>query len=113
MTGFFKKLKNTAEKGLEKSTELGTKGFDAAKESAKKGYEKAREERKEKEGEIEPMQAEEIPPTENEPQNSSIETNPNQTPSPSSEEALKLLKLRYAKGEISKEEFEDMKKLVE
>jgi hypothetical protein len=51
--GFLKKLKDTAEKGVEKGTdlgkqgvekgaELGTKGYDGAKDAAKKGHEKAK-----------------------------------------------------------------------
>ena len=45
--GFLKKLKDTAEKGIEKGAELGTKGYDGAKDAAKKGYDKAKENKKE------------------------------------------------------------------
>ncbi|MFB5645084.1 MAG: hypothetical protein ACE5R3_00635 [Nitrosopumilaceae archaeon] len=52
--GFLKKLKDTAEKGvekgsdlgkkgIEKGTELGTKGVKSASESAKKGYKKGKQ----------------------------------------------------------------------
>ncbi len=44
--GFLKKLKDTAEKGIEKGAELGTKGYDSAKDAAKKGYDKAKKDRK-------------------------------------------------------------------
>ena len=44
--GFLKKLKDTAEKGIEKGAELGTKGYDGAKDAAKKGYDKAKEDKK-------------------------------------------------------------------
>ena len=113
MTGFFKKLKDTAEKSLEKGTELGTKGFDAAKETAKKGIEKAREETNTEEISPEPIQEKEIPKNETNNPKPSAENNDKQTTSQSSDKALKLLKLRFAKGEISKEEYEEMKKLVE
>ncbi|MDH3278690.1 MAG: hypothetical protein OEL84_02295 [Nitrosopumilus sp.] len=54
--GFLKKVKNTAEKsvekgtylgkkGIEKGAEVGTKGYDGTKDAAKKGgYEKAKKE---------------------------------------------------------------------
>ena len=53
--GFLKKLKDTAEKsvekgadlgkqGIEKGTELGTKGYEGAKDAAKKGHDKAKKE---------------------------------------------------------------------
>jgi len=97
---FKEKLKDTAEKGvekgvdlgkkgIEKGTELGTKGYEGAKEAAKKGYDKAKEE---------------SPPKNSVKQDSSKQ---------SFEDPLKVLKLRYAKGEISKEEFEEMKKTLE
>jgi len=51
--GFLKKLKDTAEKGVEKGTdlgkqgiekgaELGTKGYEGTKDAAKKGHDKAK-----------------------------------------------------------------------
>jgi hypothetical protein len=113
MTGFFKKLKDTAEKGLEKGTEIGTKGFDAAKETAKKGIEKAREEKNSEDMIPEPIQEKEIPKNETNNPEPLVENSEKQTTSQSSDKPLKLLKLRFAKGEISKEEYEEMKKLVE
>ena len=51
--GFLKKIKETAEKGVEKGTdlgkqgvekgaELGTKGYEGTKDAAKKGHDKAK-----------------------------------------------------------------------
>lgn len=40
--GFLKKLKDTAEKGVEKGAELGTKGYEGTKDAAKKGHDKAK-----------------------------------------------------------------------
>ena len=113
MTGFFKKIKETAEKSLEKSAEMGTKGYDAAKESAKKGYEKAKENRNSERMNSESLQAEKIPKNENNDPDILTEKNEKQITSQSSEKALKLLKVRFAKGEISKEEYEKMKQLIE
>jgi len=58
--GFLKKVKERAEKavdkgaelgkkGIEKGAEVGTKAYDSAKEAAEKGRNKAREEKKEQE----------------------------------------------------------------
>ncbi len=41
--GLFKKLKDSAEKGIEKGAELGTKGYDSAKDATLKGIEKGAE----------------------------------------------------------------------
>ena len=105
--GFLKKLKETAEKGIEKSVELGTKGYDSAKDAASRGTEKARG------GNISQSSI----PTESKPQ--LVETTPPPIENKEIEqevdsqsidpEALMILKMRLAKGEISKEEFEEMK----
>ena len=53
LMGFLKKLKDTAEKGVEKGTdlgkqgvekgaELGTRGYEGTKDAAKKGHDKAK-----------------------------------------------------------------------
>jgi len=113
MTGFLKKLKETAEKGVEKGVELGTKGYDSAMDAAKKGYEKAREEQRPGEPSIsresieEPIPQNITPPAyENK---DLVKESESQTIDP---EALMILKLRFAKGEITKEQFEEMKKIL-
>jgi hypothetical protein len=112
MTGFFKKLKNTAEKSLEKSAEFGTKGFDSVKESAKKGYDKAKQERNSENLKSQEKETNETSQNESEISNSSL-TRDNPDDLKSEDNSLKILKLRFAKGEISKEEYEKMRKLLE
>ncbi len=41
--GFLKKIKDTAEKGVEKGTDLGKKGIEKGSELGTKGYEGAKE----------------------------------------------------------------------
>ncbi|MCK4249944.1 SHOCT domain-containing protein, partial [candidate division WOR-3 bacterium] len=43
----------------------------------------------------------------------SVVTTNQQTPLTSSEDPLQVLKLRFARGEITKEQFEEMKKVLE
>jgi hypothetical protein len=108
--GFLKKLKDVTEKGIEKGAELGTRGYDAAKDAATRGHEK---------GKI-GMEAEEKQPA------SSSASNTLTTPQSLNEpqnhdrgqtvvdtEAVRILKLRLVNGEITKEEFEEMKKVLE
>jgi hypothetical protein len=107
MVGFLKKLKETTEKSIEKSVELGAKGYGGAKEAASKGYDKAINEKKTQEhspsNNSEPIQkTQQEPVHESSTQNSGID-----------EDALNILKLRLVKGEISKEEFKEMKKGLE
>jgi tetratricopeptide (TPR) repeat protein len=107
--GFLRKLKETAEKGIEKGTELGTKGFDAAKDAAGKGYEKAR-------GESGPNERG-VPTTDPSPDNHSIEPQTETkvttaSPSAADHEALAILKTRLAKGEISPQQFEEMRNVL-
>ena len=40
--GFLKKIKDTAEKGVEKGAEVSTKAYEGTKDAAKKGHEKAK-----------------------------------------------------------------------
>ena len=102
--GFLKKLKETAEKGIEKGVELGAKGYDSAKDAAKRGYDNAKDTQDEKTTNIEPQ-------TSNQPESVHISSPNNQFSnlSESTKEALQALKLRFVKGEISKQEYEEMK----
>ena len=111
---FLKKLKETAEKGIVKGVELGTKGYDSAMDVAKKGIEKAREEQTSTSTEY----------TESPHLTESIESQPKEMPvsvkyrkeTPSQTidpEALMILKMRLVKGEITKEQFEEMKEILE
>ena len=113
LLGFFKKLKETAEKGIEKGVELGTKGYDSAIDAAKKGYDNAREERISDEQFFSTESTKDSLPKESMPpsiaKKESIKETESRTIDP---EALMILKLRYAKGEITKEEFEEMKKIL-
>ncbi len=105
--GFLKKLKETAEKGIEKSVELGTKGYDSAKDAATRGTEKARGRTVSESSlsnESKPQPNEYTPPTINNKESGKETDCQNIDP-----EALKILEMRFAKGEISKEEFEEMK----
>lgn len=107
--GFFKKLKDTAEKSIEKGVELGTKGYDSAKEAATRGYEKARDEQIIRKTQISesPKQIENVAS----PSQPTVEM-PLKISQPSGE-ALQILKLRLANGEITKEEFEEMKSVLQ
>ena len=100
--GFLKKLKETAEKSIEKGVELGTKGYDTAMDAAKKGIENAR-----------PDTNDSMPQsnahTINQKNNPPEETKSKNTDS----EEIVILKQRLAKGEITKEEFEEMKEMLE
>lgn len=112
--GFLKKLKETAEKGIEKSVELGTKGYDSAKDAAKKGYDKARDEGSSNETSVSTEATKDSPSKDfvkvhNEKKEPIKETK-SQTSDP---EELRILKLRFAKGEITKEDFEEMRKMLE
>jgi hypothetical protein len=40
--GFLKKIKDTAESGVEKGAEVGTKSYEGTKDAAKKGHDKAK-----------------------------------------------------------------------
>ena len=108
--GFLKKLKETAEKSIEKGVELGTKGYDGAKEAATKGYEIARDGHT-----SESSASHDLPePKSNDSTSTTIEKI-SEKKSDSQEidpEALTILKMRLAKGEISKEEFEEMKSML-
>ena len=108
--GFLKKLKDAAEKGIEKGVELGTKGYDGAMEAAKKGMENARGEQRTEEPSRPKESLEEQIPQNITPTvkviNKSVKESESQIIAP---EALEILKLRLAKGEITKEEFEEMK----
>ncbi|HEY4681519.1 MAG TPA: tetratricopeptide repeat protein [Nitrosarchaeum sp.] len=116
--GFLKKLKETAEKGIVKGVELGTKGYDSAMDVAKKGIEKAREEQtSESTTSTESMESPHL--------TESIESQPKETPVSLKEdrketysqtidpEVLMTLKMRLVKGEITKEQFEEMKDMLQ
>ena len=110
MTGFLRKLKETAEKGIEKGVELGSKGFDSAKDVAERslayrlGANSTEDQSAPKSVGIEEPHA--SPAT--------IGTNDLQNRSQTDEsEPMRILKLRLVKGEISKEEFEEAKKILE
>ena len=109
MTGFFKKLKDTAEKSIEKGVEMGSKGYDSAKDAAKRGHENSKvHEETQTKSTIENSQA-----TQNEKISSETAQNVS-TPklSESTQEAIQALKIRFVKGEISKQEFEEKKTLL-
>ena len=112
LLGFLKKLKETAEKGLEKGVELGTKGYDSAMEAAKKGYENAREESTHN---YEPPFAEKQDQQQQEPFLSPLEEAPAQETKvqTNSDDSIQILKLRFVKGEITKEQFEEMKNMLQ
>ena len=114
MTGFLKQLKETAEKSLEKGVELGTKGYDTAMEAAKKGYGNARDGTMSDEQSS--LKSKEGSPSQDsikqniEKSSEAVGKNESQTIDP---EALMVLKLRLVKGEITKEQFEEMKNTLE
>lgn len=106
--GLFKKLKETAEKGIEKGVELGTKGYDSAKDAAKKGYDKAKEERMYSEQTSSTTSLKDLVTTK-----SKKNFSPKETKSRTADtEEMRILKIRLAKGDITKEEFEEMKKML-
>jgi hypothetical protein len=116
--GFLKKLKNVAEKGIEKGTELGTRGYDTAKDAAVRGYERAKDARNDVAAV--PTDSKDSAKTTSvpDPVNPPMPAAPPE-PAPISaiaapeSEAMHLLKLRLVKGEITKEQFEAMKKVLE
>lgn len=116
--GFLKKLKDTAEKGIVKGVELGTKGYDNAMDVAKKGIDKAREEQMSvshtPNESIESSSLSESPELRSQEISVNVNEDKKETPTQTIDpEALMILKLRLAKGEISKEEFEEMKEMLE
>ncbi len=109
--GFLKKLKETAEKSIEKGVELGSKGYDSAKDVAAKGYEIAREGHTSESS----MYTKFTEPKPNDHTVHTIEDKESEKISDSQSidpEALMILKMRLAKGEITKEEFEEMKSML-
>lgn len=98
LLGIIKKLKETAEKGVEKGVELGVKGFDKTKDAAKKGYDKAKEEERRSKMSV---------------ASGSSKDNGSKAGNDQSSDAIKVLKLRLAKGEITEKEFLRSKKLLE
>jgi tetratricopeptide (TPR) repeat protein len=117
--GFLKKLKETAEKGIEKGAELGTKGYDAAKDAAGKGHEKARQLNSDTQEQPTIVRS-------NEPYTLSMTTSgegrliqPQVTlvssagsETAADQEVVKILKMRLAKGEITPQQFEEMLKVL-
>lgn len=103
--GFLKKLKETAEKSVEKGIELGAKGYDSAKDMAPRSIEKHMPN-------IHSTESEHFTKESTQPKNNKENTQKdnNLTVDP---DALLILKTRLAKGEISKEEFEEMKLMLE